>query len=731
MSMKRRNVSIAVVLSAALVGTITLLLGVFAAVYYAAEKEQRLGQLRHSVGTSADQQATALALSIWDLDEPHIIAILRSGMQQQEILAIAVSSNGKIYVQGRDANWNVGAVEREPASDGLLVGERPIKHRDELLGTVRVYVTPKFLDEDLAQQRASIVGFILLLDATLVLSLYWLVWHLMLKPLKAVERFAASVQAGQRVDAGPDDIWRFGEIEALSDSIRGMTDMLDSRYHALRASEERLKLATRASHIGIWDWDVLRNEMVWDDKMFSLYGCERATFGGTYDAWCKTLEREDFQKALDDVAAALRGEREFASEFKIRLPDGSTRVLKGDAMTIRDADGRVCRMVGVNFDVTERKQAEKEILALNTELDQRVRERTAQLQATNVELGRSRDAAESATLAKSEFLANMSHEIRTPMNAIIGMTDLALRGDMSAKQRGYLTKAKTAANSLLIIINDILDFSKIEAGKLDMEVREFVLQQVLERVTAVVGLKAQEKGLELLMNTADDVPPALIGDSLRLEQVLINLCANAVKFTTHGEIVVVTVKSVVVDEDRITLRFSVRDTGIGMSEQQMQGLFRPFNQLDASTTRRHGGTGLGLAICKKLVGLMGGEIGVKSQLGRGSDFHFTATFDLPEQRALASAPAPGLRDLHVLVIDDSANARDIFQGLLRGLGLRPTMASSASGGLARRPSTSPTNWCSSIGRCRRWMASRSWHNCAARTQTHRRSSWSRPTAMMR
>jgi CheY-like chemotaxis protein len=217
-----------------------------------------------------------------------------------------------------------------------------------------------------------------------------------------------------------------------------------------------------------------------------------------------------------------------------------------------------------------------------------------------------------------------------------------------------------------------------------MEANAFQLQGVLDRVTAIVGMKAQEKGLELLLNTSPEVPRTLVGDPLRLEQVLINLCSNAVKFTAQGEIVVVTVKSVMTDEDHITLRFSVRDTGVGMSEEQMRGLFQPFNQLDASTTRRYGGTGLGLAICKKLVTLMGGEIGVKSQPGKGSDFFFTATFGLVKDEADAEPvqPVQGLRDLRILVVDDSANSRDIFQSLLRGLGYRPTMVSVAGDGLA-------------------------------------------------
>ena len=319
----------------------------------------------------------------------------------------------------------------------------------------------------------------------------------------------------------------------------------------------------------------------------------------------------------------------------------------------------------------------------NDRLEARVRERTQQL-------AEAKDKAEAASRAKADFLANMSHEIRTPMNAIIGMTDLALRTHAVDKQRGYLSKVKVAAGSLLAIINDILDFSKIEAGKLDMESREFRLDEVLEKLTAVVGLRAQEKGLELLLNTADDVPPVLIGDSLRLEQVLVNLCSNAIKFTASGEIVVVTVKTLVTANGRATLRFSVRDTGIGMTEQQAAGLFQPFNQLDASTTRQYGGTGLGLAICKRLVGLMGGEIGVKSQPGKGSDFHFTADFGVaaPSHVTRPVAP-PNLCALRILVIDDSQNSREIMHGLLVSLGYQPALASSARAGLAelQHPST--------------------------------------------
>ena len=405
---------------------------------------------------------------------------------------------------------------------------------------------------------------------------------------------------------------------------------VDEATLALRQSSERLQRILDASPVGvaITTDNVARFTNPRMEEMFALrVGSDVPDLYVVPGQRHALLDQLDREGIVRDFGVRLRG------------PDGEIR----DSLTTlmhMDYDGQEGILAWV-VDVTEMKRIQ-----------------TA--------LSEAKVAAEDATKVKAEFLANMSHEIRTPMNAVIGLAHLCLRTDLSAKQRDYVGKIHNAGTSLLSIINDILDFSKIEAGKLDVENVSFEIDSVMSNISTMVAQKIQDKDLELLFNISREIPPVLLGDPLRLGQVFINLLGNAVKFTETGDICLIG-ELLERTGNKVKLRFSVKDTGIGMTGEQANRLFQAFSQADTSTSRKYGGTGLGLAISKRLVELMGGSIWVVSEPGQGSTFSFTGWFGLSEAVPRKAVPAR-LGSLKTLIVDDNASAREVLEELLTALG---------------------------------------------------------------
>ena len=434
---------------------------------------------------------------------------------------------------------------------------------------------------------------------------------------------------------------------------RALTDL--AQKHGELQRSERLSLAISETAVdGVVLLDSQQRTVYWNPAAEHIFGYSKHEVLGN--------NLHELISAEDDRAAQQRGFDNFAITGHGPLVGSTVEVVArhkdGHQLPVSLALSAVqlggeWHAVGIVRDITE----------------QRLSEQVMQ---------QARREAEQASLAKSEFLSNMSHEIRTPMNAIIGMSYLALETDLDPKQRNYIAKVHRSAEGLLGILNDILDFSKIESGKLDMEKAKFRLEDVLDDLANLVGLKSEEKGLELMFDVGTDVPTSLIGDPLRLSQVLTNLGNNAVKFTPSGGEIVVRVRMREQGEQDGLFHFSVRDTGIGMSEEQQHSMFEAFRQADSSTTRKYGGSGLGLVISKKLIELMEGDIWVESRPGIGSTFHFTARLGLqPEQSPRRHLPS-NMDHLRVLVVDDNATSRDILGEVLNSFGFESTSVNSGA-----------------------------------------------------
>jgi two-component system, sensor histidine kinase and response regulator len=427
--------------------------------------------------------------------------------------------------------------------------------------------------------------------------------------------------------------------------FRGITRDISARKRvedALRQSEERYRTILEGIEDAYYELDLKGRLTYFNDAISTIHGYTRDEL--MLMPYQKYVNKEIAQKLFEVFRNIYQTGKPIRNlQFESVAKDGGTRYLESSVSLIKDREGQPVGFRGITRDVSERKQVE-------------------------IDLQRAKEAAEAATRSKSEFLANMSHEIRTPLNGILGMYNLLLSTNLDAEQADYVETGKRSADSLMTIINDILDFSKIEAGKLDLEILDFDLRKAMEEVVELSAMQAHHKDLEFIYQVHPDIPSLLKGDPGRLRQIITNLAANAIKFTKSGEVVIrLTPREET--PTHIKIHFAVQDTGIGISQEDQQRLFKSFHQVDASTTRRYGGTGLGLAICKRLAELMGGEIGVESRIGVGSTFWFTALFEKqPDAQEKAFLLPEPLRNKRILVVDDSKTNLEILTGYLHAWG---------------------------------------------------------------
>ena len=400
---------------------------------------------------------------------------------------------------------------------------------------------------------------------------------------------------------------------------------------AQRLSEQRLALAVEGAGLGLWDWNLREGSMQFNEHWPRMLGFQAWELAPRYDTWERLVHPEDLPAAREALRRHLRGQApSFSVEYRQRHRNGHwVWLLTLGRVVERQSDGRARRAVGVFLDIDERRRTEEELAQYRQHLEAMVEQRTAQL-------AEARERAEAANQAKSHFLANMSHEIRTPLNAVIGLSQLLAQMSLPEKAQGFIGHIGLAGEQLLALTNDVLDLSRIESGELHLERVPFALSALLETVHAIVQAQATAKGLSLRFEPAPGLPEVLLGDPLRIRQVLINLLGNAVKFTARGS-VTLRVAAQHPQAGRCLLRFEVIDTGIGIDPAMHSRIFEAFTQGDSSITRRYGGTGLGLSIVRRLVTLMDGELTLQSAPGQGSTFSVGLNLDMPA----APAPAPG------------------------------------------------------------------------------------------
>ncbi len=630
----KKHRSISKDLTASLVLTVLMVSLLSLGVYYYMAAQKTARSMENRIDEYITFLSSSLEMPLWNFELDTIRHIGRFFSRSEHVVQLQID----------DFVGNTILEIREPGDyQTLLTREQEVFHNGKSVGKVHISLTPRFYER---VNRKLL--FVTLLTAVAISAALFLVTGMLLRiflrsPLQGLQETVRRYTAG--MDEAPDRIDTAVEFLPFVSVLEEMGERLRDQMAQLKEAEEKYRTIFENSLEGIYQSTPEGRFISANPAMARLYGYDtpEALMISITDigrqGYADPEDRKRFTALLESEGHVL------GFETRIFRRDRTSLWISQTARTVKDDKGKVKYYEGFAVDITERKRVS--IL------------RQAKLMA------------EAENRSKSEFLANMSHEIRTPMNAILGLTDLSMRTDLNHRQRDYLEKIRTSGQMLLGLINDILDFSKIEAGKLELEETPFQIGILLDNLADIFSEKAAKKEISLYVSVEEKISCSLIGDSLRLRQILVNLISNAVKFTETGEIFVRAEKLREVNR-RVELRFSVKDTGIGIAKDKISGLFDAFAQADGSTTRKYGGTGLGLAICKRLVEMMGGEIDVQSLPGRGSTFSFTAKFGVEKDAGDVCSlilPEP-LLGKRTLLADENPTSRALLGDILRNLGLQ-------------------------------------------------------------
>jgi PAS domain S-box-containing protein len=604
--------------------------------------------------------------SVWDLDTTALDLQCRAFFEDKEITRIIIIDT----VHGGDF---VKLLKPVVGSHDILKKIDFIKDHSKI-AELEVVFTNYYIEQNLIRMRNTILGLSILIFLVII-ALIIAISHIALKPLNGLMEGVSHLRAGDLTynitQNSHDEIGILAKaFNSMTARLRRLIVDLQERAAELNVKNEQFQAILDNSTTVIYLKDIEGKYQLINRRFEKLFHIPKSAIVGKTDYDMFPKERADLFRTND--LQVIEANSPLEMEEYANHDDGLHTYIS-IKVPLHDPHGKIYAVCGISTDITERKKSENILKNYNFRLTQAVKERTQELKIAKEE-------AEAANRAKSAFLANMSHEIRTPMNAILGLNYLALQTALNPQQLDYLQKIHNSANALLRLINDILDFSKIEAGKLEMELKTFSLTDVFAGLESLINVQLAEKELTYSFTIDKSIPPWLMGDSLRLSQVLTNFVSNAIKFTHQGKISI-NVQKIGSSESDVILRFMVQDTGIGMRQDQMDRLFQSFQQADTSITRKYGGTGLGLAISKRLIEMMGGKVSVKSEVGKGSQFIFTTCFSISKQDHSKRVESVSiqkihslLKDKHVLVVEDNDINQQVARELLGHVGIKVTEA---------------------------------------------------------